>query len=80
MARGKDELKTNLKKVPFHCYLPVKEFDKYKRPAVGVKIHRSNIENTRIVSEIVEDHLNDIPINKKFRESGPHVSLKQLKN
>ena len=31
-ARGEKELETNLRKIPFHCYMPIKDHDKFKMP------------------------------------------------
>jgi 23S rRNA G2445 N2-methylase RlmL len=32
LARGEKELESNLRKLPFHCYMPIKDHTKFRMP------------------------------------------------
>ena len=66
MARGEDELRTNLQKLPWSCYLPLKDFEKYKLPPTRANSHGSKLFHTKLVREILLQEINDLPILKAY--------------
>ena len=50
MVRGEKELKTNLDKVPWHCYMPTDEqHSQFEMPQTGAKCHKSKLYHEHMV-------------------------------
>jgi hypothetical protein len=45
-ARGEKELDSNLQKLPFHCYMPIADHQKFKMPQATAKSHKSKLFHT----------------------------------
>jgi 23S rRNA G2445 N2-methylase RlmL len=61
-ARGENELKLNLQKLPFHCYMPIKDHEKFKMPQATAKSHKSKIYHTHLARNLLLSHIVDLPI------------------
>jgi len=66
MARGEDELRTNLQKLPWGCYLPLKRFEEFKMPPTRANSHKSKLYHTKMVREILLQEINDLPIRRDY--------------
>ena len=67
LARGEKELCSGLEKIPFHCYMPVKNHDQFKMPKVNAKTHASNLYHSHLVRNLTLSHLVDMPIRRAFK-------------
>lgn len=79
LARGEKELNKNLAKVPWHAFLPLKDFRKYKFPHVNSKSHQSKLYHTRKITDIVQLFLNELPIKKEYHQFNRDQSYKSFK-
>lgn len=66
MARGEEELRTNLQKLPWSCYLPIKRFDEFSMPPTRANCHQSKLFHSKMVREILMSEINDLPIQKDY--------------
>ena len=79
LARGEKELNKNLGKVPWHAFLPLNDFRKYKFPLVKSKSHQSNLYHIRKITDIVQLHLNELPIKKEYNKFNRDKSYKAFR-
>jgi 23S rRNA G2445 N2-methylase RlmL len=79
LARGDKELDKNLSKVPWHAFLPLKNFQKYKFPYVNSKTFQSNLYHTKKVSDIVKLHINELPIKREYNHKPLSISYRAFR-
>jgi len=79
LARGEKELNKNLAKLPWHAYLPLEEFRKYRFPIIKAKSFKSKLYHTRKISDILKLHLNELPIRKLYNKQNRDQSYKSFK-
>lgn len=72
-ARGERELQLKLEKIPWHCYLPIKEYNDYRFPFINAKTHNSNLYHTRKVTDVAKMVINDLPYQLLYRTSKKEV-------
>lgn len=70
-ARNEKELENNLKKLPFHAHLPT-NLEDFQFQGITTKSFRSNLFHEKLVSNIVQKHINLMPIRKQ------HAEIKKL--
>ena len=61
LARGEKELQTNLHKLPFHCFMPIKDHLKFRMPQCSAKSHKSKLYHTHLVRNLLLSHLVELP-------------------
>ena len=67
-ARSEKELQSNLRKVPFHCYLPVNDTHRdYKFPQTRAKVHASKLFHSNLVRNLLLTHVSELPIARAFK-------------
>lgn len=54
--------------MPWACYLPVKDFEKYKMPQTRARSHKSKLFHEKLVREILLQEVNDLPIYKDYND------------
>jgi len=79
IARGEKELDKNLSKVPWHAFLPLKNFKKYSFPYVNSKSFKSNLYHTKLVSDIVKLHINELPIKKEYKKQNLSMGYRSFR-
>ena len=68
MARGEDELRKSLQKLPWPCYLPVQRFEEFKMPQIRARSYKSKLYHEKLVREILLQEVNDLPIYKDYNQ------------
>ena len=48
-ARGKKELQSNIGKLPWHAFLPFREFEKYRQVEIKARCHKSKLFHDGLV-------------------------------
>ena len=79
LARGDKELNKNLTKVPWHAFLPISEFKKYKFPSISSKSFKSNLYHPKLIADIVKLHINELPVKKEYKSSSMDIGYKSFK-
>jgi hypothetical protein len=63
-ARGEEELRTSLQKLPWSAYLPMKNYEQFRLPPTRAASHKSNLFHTQLVREVLLQEINDLPIRR----------------
>ncbi|CAI2363892.1 unnamed protein product [Moneuplotes crassus] len=79
LARGDKEFTKNLHKIPWHAFMPLDDFLKYKFPLVTAKSFQSNLYHTRKITDLVQIHINDLPIRKEYNKVNRAIGFKRFK-
>lgn len=67
LARGEEELKRELDKLPWACYLHMDHYSQFKAPQTKAKTHKSKLFHEKMVREILLSQINDLPIKRAWR-------------
>ena len=78
MARGEEELRKNLQKLPWACYLPLSDYQQYRLPMTRSNCHQSKLFHSQLVREILLQEINDLPIHRDYAKFKGKAPLHQL--
>ena len=69
-----------MRKLPWDCYLPLKNYKDYRMPPTRAKSHKSKLYHSKLIREILLQEINDLPLRKEYGRykadaSGADLSL-----